>query len=328
MDKQSKSIHLQDVWNAQNRIQSIVTQTPFVPSPVLGERLGKTIHLKLENMHPTGSFKIRGATNKMMNLTDDEKSRGVITFSTGNHGVAVAYVAKKLGIKATICISKRVPQVKVERIKGFGAEIIQIGNSQDEAADHAYELERKYGMTVIKPFDDPHIIAGQGTIALEMLKEVPKIDTVIIQISGGGLFSGIAYVLKKINPHVKIIGVTMENSAVMYESIQVGKPIEIDEQATLADSLLGGIGLDNQYTFSMTKNLIDEFVLVSEEEIKEGIVYMADQHRFIVEGAAATGLAALMSGKGQVVGSNVATIITGNTIDTLVFNQILQNHYN
>jgi len=328
LDKQSKSIHLQDVWNAQNRIQSIVSQTPFVPSPVLGERIGKTIHLKLENMHPTGSFKIRGAANKMMNLTDDEKSRGVTTFSTGNHGVAVAYVAKKLDIKATICISKRVPQVKVERIKRFGAEIVQIGNSQDEAADHAYELEKEHGMTVIKPFDDPHIIAGQGTIALEMLKKVPKIDTAIIQISGGGLFSGIAYVLKQINPHIKIIGVTMENSAVMYESIQVGKPIEIDEQATLADSLLGGIGLDNQYTFSMTKNLIDEFVLVSEEEIKEGIVYMADQHRFIVEGAAATGLAALMSGKGQVVGSNIATIITGNTIDTLVFNQILQNYFN
>lgn len=328
MDQRSKVIRLQDVWNAQKRIQPIVSKTPFISSPSLGNKLGKSINLKLENMHPTGSFKIRGATNKMMSLTKEEKLRGVATFSTGNHGVAVAHIAKILGIKATICISDRVPDAKVNRIRKLGAEIVRVGKSQDEAAEYAYELERKNGMTVIQPFDDPHIIAGQGTIALEMLEEIPRIDTAIIQISGGGLFSGIAYVLKQINPKIKLIGVTMESSAVMYESIQAGKPIEMDEQFTLADSLLGGIGLNNQYTFTMTKNLIDEFVLVSEEEIKKSIVYIADQHHFIIEGAAATGVAALMSGKGQIIGNNVAVIITGNTIDTAVFSEILYDNFN
>ncbi len=318
---------MQDVWQAQNRIRPIVSKTPLISSPTLEAKLGTSVYLKLENLHPTGAFKIRGAANKIISLTDKEKSRGVTTFSTGNHGVAVAYVAKRLGIKATICISNRVPPAKVDRIKRLGADIVKVGTSQDEAGEYSYELERKEGLTVIKPFDDPHVIAGQSTIGLEILNKVPKIDTAIIQVSGGGLFSGVAYVLKQNNPNIKIIGVTMENSAVMYESLKANKPIEMKEQDTLADSLLGGIGLENQYTFPMVKHLIDEFVLVSEDDIRDGMSYMADQHRLIVEGAAATGVAALLSGKAKVNGANVATIITGNNVDTSVIAEILQQKF-
>lgn len=320
-------IEMRHILEAKKRLDGLVCETPFIISPVLSEKLGASIYLKLENMHPIGAFKIRGAANKMLSLTEDEKNRGVTTFSTGNHGLAVAYVAKQLGIKAVICISNRVPDAKVERIQNLGAEVMKIGNSQDEAERYSYQLEKDHGLTVIKPFDDPYVIAGQGTIGLEMIEKVPAIDTAIIQVSGGGLFSGIGLVLKHYNPNMKLIGVAMENSAVMYESLQANHPVELEEKDTLADSLLGGIGLHNEYTFAMVKQYIDDFILVSEEEIKEGMAFIADQHRFIVEGAAATGVAAMLSNKLKIKGSQIGTVITGNNVDTSVITNILQERF-
>ena len=322
-----KKITLQNVWEAKKRLNSFISETPFISSPFLDEKLDATIYLKLENMHPIGAFKIRGAANKIMSLSENEKNRGVTTFSTGNHGLAVAYVAKRLGIKAVICISNRVPQAKVERIKRMGAEVIKVGTSQDEAENYCYQLEQEKGLTVIKPFDDPYVIAGQGTIGLEMIEHVPLIDTAIVQVSGGGLFSGIGLVLKHYNPNIRLIGVSMEKSAVMYESLRVNKPVELDEKETLADSLLGGIGLHNEFTFSMVKELLDDFILVSENEIKEGMFFMADQHRLIVEGAAATGVAALLSRKIKTTGLNIGTIITGSNVDTPVVAEILHEYF-
>jgi len=317
-------VEMRHVLEAKKRLDGLVRETPFINSPVLSEKMGASVYLKLENMHPIGAFKIRGAANKMLSLTEYEKKRGVTTFSTGNHGLAVAYVAKHIGIKAVICISNRVPDAKVERIQSLGAEIKKVGNSQDEAESYAYQLEKDYGLTVIKPFDDPYVIAGQGTIALEMMGHVPYLDTVIVQVSGGGLFSGIGLVLKHYNPNIRLIGVAMENSAVMYKSLQVNHPVVLEEKETLADSLLGGIGLHNEYTFSMVKQYIDDFILVSEAEIKEGMAFIADQHRFIVEGAAATGVAAILSNKLKIKGSHIGTVITGNNVDTAVITKILQ----
>src|SRR5690625_5187546 len=318
---------MRHVLEAKKRIDGFVSETPFIMSPVLSDKLGVTTYLKLENMHPIGAFKLRGAANKMMSLTEAEKTRGVTTFSTGNHGLAVAYVAKYLGIKAVVCISNRVPLAKVERIQRLGAEVVKVGNSQDEAESYSYQLEKDQGLTVIKPFDDPYIIAGQGTIGLEMIEHVPTIDTAIVQVSGGGLFSGIGLVLKHYNPNIRLIGVSMEKSAVMYESLRVNKPVELDEKETLADSLLGGIGLHNEFTFSMVKELLDDFILVSENEIKEGMFFMADQHRLIVEGAAATGVAALLSRKIKTTGLNIGTIITGSNVDTPVVAEILHEYF-
>src|SRR5690625_3301339 len=178
----------------------------------------KSIYLKLENVHEIGAFKIRGAANKMLSLTDEEKEQGVTTFSTGNHGLAVAFVAQEMGIKAVICISNRVPNAKVTRLKQMGAKVIKVGESQDEAESYCHTLQNEQGLTVVKPFDDLHVIAGQGTIGLELLEEIPQVDTVVIPISGGGLFAGISFVLKEYNPDIRIIGVSMEKSPVMYES--------------------------------------------------------------------------------------------------------------
>lgn len=316
-------VTLQAVWQAKNRIKSIVQRTPLVSSEALKERFQTNAYLKLENLHETGAFKIRGATNKLLSLSDEEKEKGVTTFSTGNHGLAVAYVAKQLGMRAVICVSNRVPKAKIDRLNRLGAEVQIVGSSQDDAEAHSYSLQENEGLTVIKPFDDLHVIAGQGTIGLEILEDAPNVDMAIIPVSGGGLFAGIAYVLKENFPHIKIVAVSMERSAVMYESLRAGRPVQLEEQETLADSLLGGIGFDNKYTFPMVKKYADEFVLVSEDEIAAGMKFLAEEHRMIVEGAAATGVASILSGKVDASGKNVVTIVTGNNVDINVIKHIL-----
>lgn len=323
-----KQLTMKDVWEAKRRIQPIVEKTSLIQSSVLQEKLNASVYLKLENMHPMGAFKIRGAANKIMSLTDEEKSHGVTTFSTGNHGLAVAYVAKQLGIRAVICISNRVPQAKVDALHRLGAEVVKVGESQDDAEKHCHELERTDKLTVVKPFDDLKVIAGQGTIGLELLEDVPKIDTAIIPLSGGGLFAGIGFALKAYDPSIKIIGVSMEKAAVMAESLKAGKPVVLPEEDTLADSLLGGIGMDNKYTFPMVRDLIDEMIHVSEDEIAAGMAYILDQHRMVVEGAAATGVAAMLSNKINTEGKHIATIVTGNNVDTSVIAEILQKQLN
>lgn len=318
----SEEITLQQVWEAKKRISPLVSKTPLIVTSGLNDQ-HPTTYLKLENFHEIGAFKIRGAANKLLSLSTEEKERGVTTFSTGNHGLAVAYVAKKLGVKAVICVSNRVPEAKISRLKRLGAEVKIVGESQDDAEQFCYTLEKEQGLTVIKPFDDPHVIAGQGTIGLELLEDVPEIETVIIPVSGGGLFAGIAFVLKHYHPEMKIIAVSMEHSAVMYESLKANKPVVLEEKDTLADSLLGGIGLNNRYTFSMVKEFVDDFVLVSEEEIAAGMKYIAEEHKLIVEGAAATGVAALLSQKVSLSGKKVATIVTGHNVDMSVVKAIL-----
>ncbi|MEJ8776997.1 threonine ammonia-lyase [Pseudogracilibacillus sp. ICA-222130] len=316
------SLSLQHVLQAQHRMRPFVQQTPLISSGKLNNMYEASIYLKLENLHETGAFKIRGAANKLLSLTTTEKLNGVTTFSTGNHGVAVAYMAQKLGIEATICISNRVPDAKVKRLEAYGAKIIKVGESQDDAAQYCYRLQEE-GKTLIEPFDDITVIAGQGTIGLEILDDLPNIDMVIIPTSGGGLFAGIAYVLKSYHKDIEVVGVSMERSAVMYESVRANKPVILKEYDTLADSLLGGIGEYNRYTFSAVKKYIDEFVLVSEEEIKEAMKYMLEEHKQLIEGAAATSIAAILSEKVHVQHKNVAAIITGNNVNISVLRTIL-----
>lgn len=322
----SKQITLQQILEAKKRVYQVVTPTPFFHSIQLSEQYASSVYLKLENFHEIGAFKVRGAANKMLQLSNEEQKRGVATFSTGNHGLAVAYVAQKRGISATVCISDRVPKAKVDAIRRMGAHVEIVGEGQDDAEAYCYELEEKYGLTVIKPFDDSAIIAGQGTIGLEMAEEEPDIDVVVIPISGGGLFAGVATALKLYNPKIKTIGVSMERSPVMFESIMAGKPVILKEQPTLADSLLGGIGLDNTYTFEIVKQFVDDFVLVSEEEIAEAMGFMADEHRMIVEGAAATGVAALLNRKIDITGMKTGVIITGNNVDLSVISTVIQDY--
>lgn len=313
----TEPVTLRDVWKAKKQIASIVSKTPLIYSPALSEFTGSPIYLKLENLNVSGSFKIRGAANKILSLTPEEQKRGVTTFSTGNFGMSVAYIAKSLEIKATICISKRVPKAKLKTLQQSGAQIEVYGESQDDAEQRSYQLEIEQGLTVIHPFDDPYIIAGQGTIGLELLEDLPEIDMVIGGLSGGGLHSGLGTALKSTDPTTQVIGVSTARGATMYESIQAGKPIIIEEQDTLADSLLGGIGLDNNYTFEMAQRYVDDIVLLNENEIAEGMAFMLDKHRMAIEGAAASGIGAILNNR-IIPGSHTVVIVSGGSVDTSV----------
>jgi len=317
---------IQKIWEARKQIKPLISSTPLIHSLPSSEKIDSNVYLKLENLQKTGSFKVRGAANKILNLTEEEKKCGVATFSTGNHGLAVAYVAQKLGIQSTICISNRVPKAKVDALKKSGAQIQIIGDSQDEAEKYCYELEEKYGMTVVKPFDDLDVIAGQGTIGLEILEEVPDLEALLVPLSGGGLLAGTALALKSIHPSIQVIGVSMEKSPVMYESIKAGNPVVLREQSTLADSLLGGIGLNNEYTFHIIKENVDDLLLVSEEEIAEGMGFMMDAHRMAVEGAAAVGIAAILNKKLSKTYRKMGAIVTGCNVDLSVVTHVLQNY--
>ncbi|MFZ7103300.1 MAG: hydroxyectoine utilization dehydratase EutB [Peptococcaceae bacterium] len=310
---------IRDIWKARLRIYPRIKKTPVIKSPVLSEKSGSAVYLKLETCQKTGAFKIRGAANKIMSLSPREQQHGVTTFSTGNHGLAVAYLAGRLKIPAVICISDRVPENKVQALRSYGARIIIHGHSQDDAQEHCYHLAENEGLTVIEPFDDPYIIAGQGTIALELLADLPEIDTVLVPLSGGGLLAGIALALKATDSKIKVIGVSMQEGAVMYHSIRAGKPVKLPEADTLADSLLGGIGPDNKYTLPLLQKYVDDTVLVSEEAIARGMAFLCRNNRLLVEGAAAVGIAALAEHNLASPGSNAAVIISGNNVDVPAF---------
>lgn len=322
-----KDITSRDIWKAKQRISPYITRTPLVYSPKLSELTGANIYLKLENLQSIGAFKVRGAANKIISLTDEQKKKGVSTFSTGNHGMAVAYIANKLGIKAIVCMSKNVPEVKVKNIKRWGPEVKQEWDSQDAAGVYCYELQEKEGVSVIPPFDDKEVICGQGTMALEIVEDLPEVDTVLVPLSGGGLISGVTLGMKMTVPDVKIIGISQEKAAVMIESLKAGHPVEMPEEETLADSLLGGIGLDNKYTFDITKSYVDETVQVSEKEIADGIAYIMENHKVIAEGASCVGIAYAMRKGAIKPGSNVAIVVTGNGIGMECIKEIIDERY-
>lgn len=323
----SQNISMRDIYIARNRISLLSRKTPLVYSSHLSERIGSSVYLKLESLQETGSFKIRGAINKLLTLSKDEKARGVIVFSTGNHGRAVAYVARQLGIKAVICLSKRVPKYRVDAMRQFGADVAQHGESQDEAYEHALTLQEERGFTMINPFDDHLIIAGQGTIGLEILEDLPSVDTAIIPVSGGGLIAGIALALKSADPKIHIIGVSMDCAPAMYQSLKAGKPVEVEEKDSMADALLGGIGLDNKYTFPMVRDYVDDLILVSEQEIAEGMFFAFDKHCLVIEGAAAVGISALLYKKALGLGKNVVVILSGGNVDISLLTDIAMERY-
>ncbi|UOQ45096.1 hydroxyectoine utilization dehydratase EutB [Halobacillus salinarum] len=312
-----------DLWKAKKRISSLASYTPLLYSEPLSRQLESHIYLKLENDQPTGAFKLRGAANKILSLSDKEKKQGIATFSTGNHGIAVAYVGQQMGIKATVCISNRVPQEKVNRLKRLGAEVKIVGSSQDDAEEYCYQLEKEQGINIIKPFDDLEIIAGQGTIGLELMEQCPDLEQVIVPLSGGGLLSGVGFALKNIDPSIQVTGVSMEQSAVMYESLKQGSPIVMQEAETLADSLLGGLGRSNQYTFTMTREYMDEGVLVPETSIARGMLTLMDLHKMVVEGAAAAGIGWLLEQK-SLRNQHIAVIVSGNNVDHQTIEQVIK----
>lgn len=291
------TVGIADIERAALRIRGHVVRTPTTRSEVLSERLGVPIHLKLEHYQTTGAFKLRGATNALLALAPDERARGVVAASTGNHGRALSHAAAALGVRAVVCMSRLVPRNKREAIERLGADIHIVGNSQDDAQEEVERLVREEGLVMLPPFDHADIIAGQGTIGLEMVEDTPDLDLVLVQLSGGGLAAGIARAVKARRPSARVIGVSMRRGAAMASSLDAGRPVAVEERPTLADSLGGGIGLANRYTFPMIRELLDDVILLDEAEIADGIRHAYAAEREIVEGAGAVGIAALLAGK-------------------------------
>jgi threonine dehydratase len=317
---------LRDVWAARQRIAPYARPTPLEPSLPLFGQVGVGVWLKLETFQPTGSFKLRGAANKILSLDPQAQRRGVITFSTGNHGLAVAYIARQLGVEATVCVSRRADPAKLAAIRQQGARLEVHGESQDEAEAHCYWLAEQRGLTVIKPFDDPEVIAGQGTLALELLEALPQLKAVLVPVSGGGLAAGVGMALKSVDPSIRVVGASMEGGAAMYHSLWRGSPVALPEVNTLADSLQGGIGQDNRYTLALVRRYVDEWVLVSEEAIARGMAFLFGEHRLVVEGAAAVGVAALLEGGLARLSGDVAVILSGRNVDPFRYLKAIEPH--
>ena len=316
------TIQLSDIEKARDRISQSIRLTPAVQSASLGEPSNVPVYLKLEHHQVTGSFKVRGATNAVLNLSKQQHKGGIVGFSTGNHGRGLAFAAHQAGINCVICMSSLVPKNKVDEIKALGADVRIIGKSQDEAEIEVDRLVKEQSMTLLPPFDHFDIICGQGTIGLELLEQVPDLETILVPVSGGGLACGIAIAVKALRANVKVIGISMERGAAMYESIQAGQPTMVEELPSLADSLGGGVGQDNQYTFHLFQEWIDDFVLVSEQEIAEAIRHAYWSERQIIEGSGSVGIAALLSGKLQPKGQTVV-ISSGGNIDMKLHHRII-----
>lgn len=314
------SVTLADILTAARTIAGVADHTPLVPSPFMSARAGHEFLLKLETCQPIGAFKLRGAVNAVMSLP--EGTAGVTCCSTGNHGRGVAFAAAKRGIRAVICMSELVPQAKVDGIRALGAEVRIAGRSQDEALAESQRLCAAEGLVEISPFDDPAVISGQGTIGLEILSARPDVDTLLIPLSGGGLAAGIAVAARAIKPSIRLVGITMERGAAMHASVQAGHPVEVEEVASLADSLGGGIGMDNKLSFPLCRDLLDQIVLVSEEEIRDAMQVLFFEDRMVAEGASVVGLAAVLAGKVEATGP-VATVVTGRNLDMETFARIV-----
>lgn len=304
---------LADALSARKAIEGIAIRTPLIRSE-LSVQAGQEVLLKLETLQPTGAFKLRGAAFAISRLSEKERTRGVVCCSTGNHGRAVALAARRMGAKAIVCLSKLVPETKVRAIEALGAEVRRSGNSQDDAAKEVLRLVSEEGMADIPPFDHPDVIAGQATIGVELMEERPDLETILVPLSGGGLISGIAMAAKCIKPAIRIIGLSMRRGAAMAASLEAGRPVAVEELPTLADSLGGGIGQDNHYTLRMCRELVDEVVLLSEEEIYQGMRSLLLDDRLVAEGASAVGHAALLSGRVKLAGPT-ALIISGRNVD-------------
>lgn len=319
---------LHDACLARRRIRGLIRRTPLIPSPDLAERTGaRSVHLKLESLQPTGAFKVRGAANKILGLSGAERRNGVVTFSTGNHGRAVAHVAAQTGIPAVVCLSEHVPAYRVDMIRSLGAEVSIAGRSQDEAEENYRRLMSERGLTPVVPFDDPLVVAGQGTIALEVLEALPDTDALVVQLSGGGLLAGVAMVAKTIHPEIRVVGISLERSPAMLESLRAGAPVPVDEKDTIADSLLGGIGLENRYTLALVDRFVDAHRVIAEPAIEDAMYYLFEKHRLVVEGAGAVGVGALLDGSVDVEGMRVVALLTGSTIESGAYLRVLQSRH-
>ena len=311
---------IDNVYRAHNILKGVVRKTDVIYAPKL--RPGADLYLKTENLQNTGSFKLRGAYYKMTRLTDEEKARGVVACSAGNHAQGVALAAKKNGIKAVICLPDGAPISKVEATKSYGAEVCLVEGVYDDAYNYALKLRDEQGYTFIHPFNDEDVIAGQGTIGLELMEQLPELDAVIVPIGGGGLISGIAYTIKTINPKVKVYGVQASGAPSMKKSIDDGEIEELSSVSTIADGIAVKKPGDN--TYAICQKYVDEIVTVTDDEISAAILALMEQHKLVTEGAGAVSVAAAMFDKVPVAGKKVACVLSGGNIDVTILSRVIK----
>ncbi|MGD2061343.1 MAG: pyridoxal-phosphate dependent enzyme [Acidimicrobiia bacterium] len=316
---------LDDVRAAAKRIADVANRTPMVPSFALSRTTGRDVRIKLETTQPTRAFKVRGAANVILSHPDIDREKGVVAYSTGNHGRAVAYVAAQLDLPATVCMSHNTTDDKRQALMAMGARVEIFGDSQDEAAELARELEAQ-GALLVDPINDPLTTAGQGTIGLEIVEDWPEVDTVVVPVSGGALIAGVALAVKSLQPSTRLIGVSMESGAAMHASLAAGRPVVVPEVDSLADSLQGGITPNNDHSLEMVSDLVDELVLVSEEAIAVAMAEAVIEERIIVEGAGATPTAALLDADPALFGDHVALVATGAMVDSTTVTMVLDRH--
>ncbi|MEM9197213.1 MAG: hydroxyectoine utilization dehydratase EutB [Pseudomonadota bacterium] len=305
-------LSLADIFDARRRIAGLAIETPLIPSPHLSRVAGQEFLLKLELAQPTGAFKLRGAANAVASLP--ATAPGVVCASTGNHGRALAYAAQARGVPATICMSRLVPAVKRDAIAALGAEIRTL-DTQDDAEIEAARIAAAEGVLEISAFDDPQVIAGQGTIGLELLSARPDLETLLIPLSGGGLAGGIALAAKTIKPSIRVIGLTMDRGPAMHLSMTAGHPVPVVELPSLADALGGSIGTTNRHSLDLCRRYLDDSILVTEAEIYHALQALYHEDRLVAEGSCVVGIAALLAGKLPALNGPVATILTGRNID-------------
>jgi len=311
---------LDNVYRARNLLKDVVKNTDVIYAPKLRE--GTQLYLKTENLQITGSFKIRGSYYKISKLSDEEKKRGVVACSAGNHAQGVALAAAKSGIKSVICLPDGAPISKIEATKSYGAEVCLVPGVYDDAYKRALELRDKEGYTFIHPFNDVDVIAGQGTIGLELVEQLPDVDAVIVPIGGGGLIAGIAFTLKTINPSVKVYGVQAAGAPSMYKSVKNGNIETLDKVSTIADGI--AVKTPGDLTYDIVSKYVDEIVTVSDDEISAAILALMEQHKLVTEGAGAVAVAAAMFGKINLDGKKAVALLSGGNIDVTILSRVIK----
>lgn len=308
-----------DFNSAKERVDEVITSTHLFYSDYFSELTNNNVYIKPENLQKTGSFKIRGAYNKLSKLTEEEKQRGIITASAGNHAQGVAYSANKLGIDATICMPEQTPMIKVDGTLRYGAKVDLFGENFDACKDHALELAESEGLTFIPPFDDLDVIEGQGTIGLEIMKDLNYVDYVIVPVGGGGLIAGVAKCIKQLSPLVKVIGVEPTSAASMQESVKRSKVIKLDGVDTIADGT--AVAEVGNYTYEICKDYVDDWITVTDEEVLMAFINLMERHKLVAEPSGALSLAALK--KVNFYNKNVVSVISGGNIDMSFISQLI-----
>lgn len=317
------TVKLSDIHSAQEVLKNIIIPTPIIADDRLSREIGAKAYLKAESLQKSGSFKIRGAYNKISRLTADEKARGVIAASAGNHAQGVALAAKLHDIRATIVLPEYAPLTKIVATKSYGAEVLLRGQTFDEAVGYSRDLQEEQGFTYVHPFDDEEVIAGQGTIGLEIIEDCPDVSVVIVPIGGGGLISGIATAVKALKPEVRIIGVQAENAAPVNKCLAAGEIVDVQIGQTIADGI--AVKRPGAITLPIIRDLVDEVVEVSEEEIARAIYFCVQNNRLVVEGAGAAGLAALLAKKITLKETDtVCAVLCGGNIDANLLARVLE----